>query len=102
MASKDIVVSHNSQEIIVEDASEAKDELSVDVKLLSADDLQVFLRRKGAVEQAQLNSQMMIEGYNAWAVGLRARYSIEGSFSVDTRTGQILKMEEVAPEETDG
>ena len=78
----------------------ADDEVVVEIKLLSAPDLQAFLTRKGAVDQAKLTMTLLAESYQAWADNLRERYSFEGPFSVDTRTGRILFPEEAA--RTDG
>lgn len=72
------------------------------VRILSPEDLQQFLQRRSAVEQARLSVQMLVVGYDTWANELKGRYGITGPFSVDTRTGQIFVPEEVpevAPEE---
>lgn len=100
---KEIQVTKNRQEIVVEDEEEEVQTDSepkmlpppvreVHVKLLSAEDLQQFLLRRGAVDRAQLNLTMIIGGYEVWARDLRERYSLEGPFEVDPRTGQIMDL----------
>ncbi len=92
MTKEKILVTKNSQETIVEDASKetaADNDVVVEVKLLSAPDLQAFLTRRGAVEQAKITVALLGESYDVWAADLTKRYSIDGSFSIDTRTGQI-------------
>lgn len=62
---------------------------SKSVLLLSATELQEFLQKRGAVQQAQITSQLIVAGYEVWANELRKRYGIKGKFEVDARTGQV-------------
>jgi hypothetical protein len=61
----------------------------VEIKLLAKADLKTFLQRRGTVDQAKLNLQMVSESYEAWVEKLLAHYGLAGEFEVDIQTGQI-------------
>jgi len=59
-------------------------------KTMSREDLDVFLQKRGTVTRAQLDLNMIVDGYEVWAASLRKKYDLTAEdFAVDPNTGKI-------------
>ena len=78
---------------------------TTEAKSVSKEDLQVFLQKRGTVTRAQLDLNMIVDGYEAWVVTLRERYNLtDEAFEIDPQTGEINQPASKTPSEpvTDG